>query len=109
MFCAQLETATGREIDSLNLTRKHRRKVRESERSDTSQYGYTIMARYEGDPSTLIDAMQRQIHAIDPSLAIFNIKTMEEHVHEALFLQRLVGTFFTVFAVTGLLLALIGL
>ncbi len=76
---------------------------------DPSQNGYTIMARYEGDPSTLIDAMQRQIHAIDPSLAIFNIKTMEEHVHEALFLQRLVGTVFAVFAVTGLLLALIGL
>jgi hypothetical protein len=60
--------------------------------ADPSQDGYTIMARYEGDPSTLIDAMQRQIHVIDPSLAIFNIKTMEEHVHEALFLQRLVGT-----------------
>jgi hypothetical protein len=28
-------------------------------------------------------------------------------VHEALFLQRLVGTVFTVFAITGLLLALI--
>ncbi|WP_051979362.1 FtsX-like permease family protein [Edaphobacter aggregans] len=77
--------------------------------ADPSQDGYTIMARYEGDPSTLIDATQRQIHAIDPSLAIFNIKTMEEHVHEALFLQHLVGTVFTVFAITGLLLALIGL
>ncbi len=76
---------------------------------DPSQNGYTIMARYEGDPSALIDAMQHQIHAVDPSLAIFDIKTMEEHVHEALFLQRLVGTVFTVFAVTGLLLALIGL
>jgi predicted permease len=76
---------------------------------DPSQDGYTIMARYEGDPAALIDAMQHQIHAIDPALAVFNIKTMEEHVHEALFLQRLVGTIFTVFAVTGLLLAVIGL
>lgn len=67
------------------------------------------MARYEGDPPTLINAMQRQIHGIDSSLAVFNIKTMDEHVHEALFLQRLVGTVFTVFAITGLLLALIGL
>jgi predicted permease len=76
---------------------------------DPSADGYSIMARYEGDPAALIDAMQHQIHAIDPALAVFNIKTMEEHVHEALFLQRLVGTIFTVFAVTGLLLALIGL
>lgn len=77
--------------------------------ADPSQDGYTIMARYEGDSAGLIDAMQQQVHAIDPSLAVFNIKTMEEHVHEALFLQRIVGTIFSVFAVTGLLLALIGL
>jgi predicted permease len=77
--------------------------------SDPSRDGYTIMARYEGDPSALINAMQHQVHAIDPSLAIFNIQTMEEHMHEALFLPRFVSTLFTVFGITGLLLALIGL
>jgi predicted permease len=76
---------------------------------DPSSDGYTVIARYEGDPETLISAMQREIHSLDPSLAIFNIKTMEEHMHEALFLPRLVSTLFTVFGVTGLLLALIGL
>jgi predicted permease len=85
------------------------RSINQTIAPDPSQDGYTIMARYEGDPAALIDAMQHQIHAIDPALAVFNIKTMEEHVHEALFLQRLVGTIFTVFAVTGLLLAVIGL
>ena len=85
------------------------RSINQTIAHDPSAEGYTIMARYEGDPAALIDAMQHQIHAIDPALAIFNIKTMEEHVHEALFLQRLVGTVFTVFAITGLLLALIGL
>jgi predicted permease len=85
------------------------RSINQTIAHDPSGEGYTIMARYEGDPAALIDAMQNQIHTIDPALAVFNIKTMEEHVHEALFLQRLVGTIFTVFAVTGLLLAVIGL
>jgi predicted permease len=85
------------------------RSINQTIAPDPSPDGYSILARYEGDPATLIDAMQHQIHAIDPALAVFNIKTMEEHVHEALFLQRLVGTIFTVFAITGLLLALIGL
>lgn len=76
---------------------------------DPSQDGYTVMARYEGDSAALIAAMQHEIHALDPSLAIFGIRSMEEHVRDALFLQRLVGTIFTVFAGSGLLLALIGL
>jgi predicted permease len=85
------------------------RSINQTIAPDPSQDGYTVMARYEGDPTALIAAMQHQIHAIDPSLAIFNIKTMEEHMHEALFLPRLVGTLFTVFGITGLLLAVIGL
>jgi predicted permease len=76
---------------------------------DPSQSGYTMMARYEGDPTALIAAMQHEIHLLDPSLAIFNIQTMEEHMRDALFLPRLVGTLFTVFGVSGLLLAVIGL
>lgn len=76
---------------------------------DPSADGYTLMARYEGDPAALIAAMQHEIHALDPSLAIFNVQTMEEHMRDALFLPRLVGTLFTVFGISGLLLALIGL
>ena len=76
---------------------------------DPSFDGYTLVARYEGDPATLIAAMQHEIHALDPSLAIFSIKTMEDHMRDALFLPRLVGMLFTVFGVSGLLLALIGL
>jgi predicted permease len=77
--------------------------------SDPSQDGYTVMARYEGSSSTLTKAMESAIHSVDPSLAIFNVQTMEEHMHEALFLPRLVGTLFAVFGVAGVLLASIGL
>jgi predicted permease len=77
--------------------------------SDPSSDGYHIMARYDGDPATLIRGMQDQIHAVDPALAIFDVQTMEEHMRDALLLPRLVGTLFTVFGVSGLLLALVGL
>lgn len=77
--------------------------------SDPSQDGYTVVARYEGNPAALTKSMEAAIHAVDPSLAVFNVQTMEEHLHDALFLPRLVGTLFTVFGVAGVLLAAIGL
>jgi ABC-type antimicrobial peptide transport system permease subunit len=85
------------------------RSINQSVASDPSQDGYTVMARYEGNPSTLTKAMEDQIHALDPSLAIFNTQTMEEHMRDALFLPRLVGTLFSVFGCVGLLLASVGL
>jgi ABC-type antimicrobial peptide transport system permease subunit len=53
--------------------------------------------------------MEAAIHAADPSLAVFNVQTMEEHMNDALFLPRLVGSLFTVFGLAGVLLASIGL
>lgn len=85
------------------------RSINQTIAPDPSAEGYNLMARYEGDPAALIAAMQHEIHSVDPALAIFNIQTMEEHMRDALFLPRLVGTLFTVFGVSGLLLALIGL
>jgi ABC-type antimicrobial peptide transport system permease subunit len=77
--------------------------------SDPSQDGYTVIARYEGDPAALTKSMEGAIHAADPSLAVFNVQTMEEHMRDALFLPRLVGSLFIVFGIAGVLLASIGL
>src|SRR3954453_14740547 len=44
-----------------------------------------------------------------PTLAIFNAKTMEEHLEDALFLPRLAGTLCAVFGLLGLGLASVGL
>jgi predicted permease len=85
------------------------RSIDQSIAKDPSGDGYTIMVRYEGDAAALTRAMEHEIHAVDPSLAIFNTQTMEEHMHEALFLPRFVGTLFSVFGVAGLLLATMGL
>ncbi len=77
--------------------------------ADPSGDGYQIMIRYEADPTSLTTLVRSTIRDLDPTLAIFNIQTIEQHLKDALFLPRLVGTLFTVFAAIGLALATIGL
>jgi predicted permease len=77
--------------------------------SDPSFLGYTVAVRSAGDAAGLASAVRGEIRALDPTLAVFNIETMEEHLRGALFLPRLAGTLFGVFGVVGLLLAAVGL
>jgi predicted permease len=77
--------------------------------ADPSGSGYTVLVRYAGEPGSLAQAVRAQIHAQDPSLAIFDTTTMEEHLSDAMFLPRLEGTLFGIFGLLGLSLATVGL
>ncbi len=77
--------------------------------ADPSMSGYTVFVRYSGEPGMLANAVREQIHALDRSLAIFDVATMEEHLTDALFLPRLAGTLFGIFGLLGLSLAAVGL
>jgi ABC-type antimicrobial peptide transport system permease subunit len=57
----------------------------------------------------LKEAVRRQIHALDRSMAVFNGETMEEHVRSAFFLPRLAAMLFGVCGGMGLVLATVGL
>ncbi len=85
------------------------RALSQSVAGDPSMLGYSILAVYSGDPSSLSQAVRSQIHALDPSLAIFNSKTISEQVRDALFLPRLAGILFGLFGILGILLATLGL
>ncbi len=85
------------------------RSIDQAIEKDPSMDGYQFMVRYDGDPAPLAEAIRREIHRFDPSLAVFNTHTMEEHLRDALFLPRLVGTLFSIFGSIGVLLASIGL
>jgi predicted permease len=85
------------------------RSLAQSVGSDPSFLGYTVVVRSAGDAAGLASAVRGEIRALDPTLAVFNIATMEEHLRGALFLPRLAGTLFGVFGVVGLLLAAVGL
>ncbi|MCU1318992.1 MAG: permease [Edaphobacter sp.] len=71
--------------------------------------GYSLLVRYSGDVAALTSAIRHEISMLDPTLAIFNTATIEEHLRDALFLPRLAATLFGVFGVIGLVLAAVGL
>lgn len=77
--------------------------------ADPSFTGYAVVVRFARGPGELVNAIRREIHALDPTLAIFNAETMEEHLRDALFLPRLAGTLFGIFGLIGLSLAAVGL
>jgi ABC-type antimicrobial peptide transport system permease subunit len=49
------------------------------------------------------------VYALDPTMAIYNEETMQEHIRTAYFLPRLAATLFSVFGGIGLVLAAVGL
>jgi predicted permease len=85
------------------------RSLRQSVGADPSFLGYTLVVRTAGNPAAMEEAVRRQIHALDPTMAIFNDETMEEHVRSAFFLPRLAATLFGIFGGMGSVLATVGL
>lgn len=85
------------------------RSLAQSVGSDPSFLGYQLIVRSRGDFAAVAHEVRNQIHALDPSLAVYNEETMADHLRSALFLPRLAGTLFAVFGITGLVLAVIGL
>jgi len=77
--------------------------------SDPSFLGYTVVVHTTGNPGGVAEAVRRQIHALDSSMAIFNEETMDEHVRDAFFLPRIAATLFGTFGFIGLVLAGVGL
>jgi ABC-type antimicrobial peptide transport system permease subunit len=71
--------------------------------------GYTVLVGTAGSTPSLVSAVRQEIRSLDPTLAIYNAETLEEHFRSALFLPRLTGTLFGVFGTIGLLLAALGL
>jgi ABC-type antimicrobial peptide transport system permease subunit len=71
--------------------------------------GYTLIVHTPGNPAALAEPVRNQIYSLDPSLAIYNEETMDEHVRTAYFLPRLAATLFGVFGFIGLVLASVGL
>jgi predicted permease len=76
---------------------------------DPSLMGYTLVVHTQGNPTALAEAVRRQVYALDPTIAIYNEETMDEHIRSAYFLPRVAAALFGVFGSIGLVLAAIGL
>jgi predicted permease len=75
------------------------------------QEAYThlyLVARTSSDPEALTGAIVREIHAVDPSAVIYDIRTMQGRFHDSLARQRFSTLMLGAFAGFALLLAAVG-
>jgi putative ABC transport system permease protein len=73
-----------------------------------SANGSYQVARTSGDPVTVARAMVRRIHELDPSLAVFDVRTMTDRMSDSMARQRFSATMLGAFAGFAFLLAVVG-
>jgi ABC-type antimicrobial peptide transport system permease subunit len=69
---------------------------------------YTLL-RTSGDPANLIPAVQRAVSELDPTLPLFQVRTMDDVMWEAIARPRFLTFLLTAFAALALLLAAVGI
>jgi predicted permease len=85
------------------------RSLPQSIADDPSLMGYTLIVHTAANPAALAPAVREAVHALDPTMAIYNEETMENHVRTAYFLPRIAAMLFGAFGFIGLVLAGVGL
>ncbi len=78
----------------------------QDQETDNSPY---MVARSTSDPSALAGAIVREIHAVDGNVAVYEIRTMQERLHDSLARQRFASFMLGAFAAVALLLAAVGI
>jgi predicted permease len=69
----------------------------------------SLTVRTAGDPAAISSDVVREVRAVDPTTVVFNIRTMDELVHDSLARQRFASTMLGAFAGFAVLLAAVGL
>ena len=68
-----------------------------------------LQLRTKGDPSTVVPLLRSEVAALDPTLPVANLRTLDNHLGIALMPARLAGGSLAVFGLLGLLLASVGI
>jgi predicted permease len=68
-----------------------------------------LIARTSFDSNSMIAAVRNEVQKLDPSLPIFDVKTMTEHMRLSLFPARIAATVLGGFGVLAVTLAVIGI
>lgn len=71
--------------------------------------GMFLVTRTSSDAAALSGPVVREIHAVDPDVAVYGIRTMEDRLHDSLARQRFSSTMLGAFAAFALLLAAVGI
>jgi predicted permease len=70
--------------------------------------GMYLVARTSSDAAGLAGAIVREIHAVDSSVVVYDVRTMQDRLHDSLARQRFSTTMLGAFAAFALLLAAVG-
>ena len=68
----------------------------------------TLSMRTEGDPAAVASAVRKQVLATDPSLPIYNVRTMRQLLDDSVVRNRLAAVILSVFAAAALVLGSVG-
>jgi predicted permease len=68
-----------------------------------------VLVRTSTDPAIVFGAVQREIRALDPTLPLFDVRTLAEHRQLGMFIPRMASTLLGLFGVLALVLAVVGL
>jgi predicted permease len=68
-----------------------------------------LHVRTTGEPGAMLAAVRREVQALDASLPLYNVKTLEEQKSSSLYTSRMAATLLTVFGLLALGLAALGL
>ncbi|HET9326579.1 MAG TPA: ABC transporter permease [Candidatus Eisenbacteria bacterium] len=69
----------------------------------------TIVAKYDGDAAAMTAAMRRVVQSQDADMPLYDVRTMEEAIHRALWENRIWASLMTVFASLALIIAAVGI
>jgi putative ABC transport system permease protein len=71
-------------------------------------FSMTLIARAKGDPTVMVKSLQQEVWALDASIPVSNVVTMEQAVSNALWQPRFSMFVLGVFAAVALILAAVG-
>lgn len=69
----------------------------------------TLVARVNGDPRVVLNALRREMQQLDPTLALFEVKTLREHMGIPLFPARVAAGALGSFGILALVLGAVGI
>jgi predicted permease len=68
-----------------------------------------LHVRSAGSPSAVLPSIQAAVRALDANLALFDVRTLDEHMEISTFIPRIAASMLGLFGLLGLLLAAVGL
>lgn len=68
-----------------------------------------LQVRTQGDPLAIVPALHTLVRSMDADIPLFDIRTIEDHLEIAVFIQRMVASLLGAFGFLALVLATVGL